>query len=242
MRFKKSVVATLAIAVSAIAMPAHADDRTGGYVAVEGGIAKSPTQKLTILPNPTVAKPDPTSNSIRVKTKTGYDIAFIGGYDFGPIRGELELTQKSNSVGRVDSTALLPTKFFTGTTPPTTAKGAFPNATGSIRTQAALVNLMADIPVGETVELFAGGGIGLSKVSARKLSVSKDANFLNDSDRGFAWQLLTGFRVPVGESIELGMKYKYLHTGGLEMDDTMKRLLGSSRSTHSAVANLTIRF
>lgn len=242
MKFTRISISAAALAGLALAGPAHADDRVGGYVGIEAGVSMAPTERYTILPNSTVPSPNPAANSVSIKSKTGLDIAFIGGYDFGPIRAEVELSRRSNKVGRIDSTAALPTRFNTPPALPTTATGAFTATTGSIRTRAAMFNLIGDLPVTDSFELFAGGGIGIADVRGRSVSVSPTATFLNDTDKGFAWQLMSGARVPLGENVEISVKYKYFHTAGVHQVDTMNRLLESSRSSHSVLGGVALRF
>lgn len=242
MKSTRISLATLAVAGLALAAPAQADDHVGGYVGIDVGASMAPTERYTIIPNSTVPSPNPAANSVAIKSKTGLDIAFIGGYDFGPIRAEVEISRRSNKVGRIDSTAPLPTKFNTPPAAPTTATGAFNATTGSIRTRAAMFNLIGDLPVTDSFELFAGGGIGIADVRGRSVSVSPTATFLNDTDKGFAWQLMSGVRVPLGEFAEISLKYKYFHTTGVHQVDTMNRLLESSRSSHSVLGGVALRF
>lgn len=236
MKFTRISISAAALAGLALAAPAHADDRVGGYVGVEAGVSMAPTENYTYVPGAT------TANKVSVKSKTGLDIAFIGGYDFGPIRAEVEVSRRSNKVGAISSTLPLPTRFNTPPAAPTTATGAFAATTGSIRTRAAMVNLIGDLPVTDSFELFAGGGIGVADVRARSVSVSPTATFLVDTDKGFAWQLMSGVRVPLGEFAEISLKYKYFQTTGVHQVDTMNRMLESSRSSHSVLGGVALRF
>lgn len=68
------------------------------------------------------------------------------------------------------------------------------------------------------------------------------ATFLNDTDSGFAWQVMSGVRVPLGEYAEIGLKYKYFQAAGVHQVDTMNRILGSNRSSHSVLGGIALRF
>jgi OmpA-OmpF porin, OOP family len=236
-KIKNILVTAAAFSALGIVAPAQADDGKGAYVGIEGGVSIAPKSKIDVA-----TTPKPTANGIIVKNKMGSDIALIGGYDFGPFRTEIELSQKSNSVGRVDTTVDVPTKFNTGTTPPTVAKGPFPNATGSTKAKSAMLNVIGDIGPSDGVNFFVGAGLGLAEVKASKYSVAKGVSFLNDKDSGFAWQLMTGVRVPLSESIEAGVKYKYFRTSGVDMVDTLKRKTSANYSSHGVLASLNFRF
>src|SRR4030095_7505797 len=100
-----------AVGVAAIAAPAHARDGSG-YVGVEAGVVFPRDSDANVLvdyttvnnpvitggPIPPGTPPGPTdaafSDVISLDAKTGYEIGFFGGYDFGMFRVEGEVDWK----------------------------------------------------------------------------------------------------------------------------------------------------
>src|SRR5437763_1569887 len=55
---------------------------------------------------------------------------------------------------------------------------------------------------------YAGAGFGRARVKE-----------LGDSDSAWAWQLLAGVYMPVSDNVDIGLKYRYFHTGRLNFND-----------------------
>src|SRR4051794_76998 len=96
---RKYLFATAAAATVAIAAPAAATADNSGYVGLEGGVLFPKSQSVTgTIDFTTTGTPGPVnfgpSRVATVKSKTGYDIDVIGGYDFGMFRVEGELGYK----------------------------------------------------------------------------------------------------------------------------------------------------
>src|SRR4051794_26268687 len=93
---RKTLLATAA--ALAIATPATAKDNSG-YVGIEGGVLFPKSQSVSgTIDFTTTGTPGPVdfgpSRVATVKSKTGYDLDFVGGYDFGMFRVEGELGYK----------------------------------------------------------------------------------------------------------------------------------------------------
>lgn len=235
----KSLAAVLAVLCTA--SPAFAGDRSGAYAGLEGGLAKTSTTKLDVNTTPAV------KDGIAVKHKEGYTIGAFLGYDFGPFRAEIEYIKSSNTVSRADTTVLVPTKFFaaipgTPVPAPTTAKGAFPDATGKTNSRAIMANMMVDVGPSDSLHGFLGAGIGGIQVRAKQYSVAAAADFLDDKDGGLAWQLFAGLRAPISSNIEAGIKYRYLRGSGLDMVDTLNRKVSTNYVSHGVLASVGVKF
>jgi opacity protein-like surface antigen len=182
------------------------------------------------------ATPDTTFNNVfNVKSKTGFDVDAIAGYDLGMFRVEGELGYKR---AKQDSLHLNP-DFVT----------AYEDATGVTLTDtdfdlnnhltvlSGMVNGLVDVDAGG-VRLYGGAGAGMAKVK-----------LLGDHDSGFAWQLIAGASVPVTSNLDLGVKYRYFRTGNLKFNedatltDAGVAFASSDHfSSHSLLASLIYNF
>ena len=231
----------LLLAVAGFSTEARADDDVGPYMAAEAGISFSGNQHLLVR-QPTAAvvgQPIPTAD---IRTETGLELAVQGGYDFGPVRAEVEYSWRRANIDSASSTALLPTRFNTPPAAPTTTRGSFPDATGRVRTRAVMANLLADLPLGERIELFGGGGVGHADVRVARFKVSTNATAIDDGDSGFAWQAIAGARFLLSDEMSLTLKYNYLHAGGIDLVDTLHDQIETVRHHHSLRAGVSFRF
>jgi opacity protein-like surface antigen len=194
-----------AAAAAAIATPAMGADNHG-YAGIEGGVLLPQKQTLQGTVNFTnTVNSDYLSTDIGTfRYKPGFDVDAIGGYDFGMFRLEGELGYKRTKLKSV------------------TYDGAFINAinNGSGQTYApatdfglsdhssiysAMANALLDLGGGSSgVGAYLGGGAGYASVHE-----------LGQSEGKFAWQLIAGAYVPVGDNVDLGLKYRYFRTGKL---------------------------
>jgi outer membrane protein OmpA-like peptidoglycan-associated protein len=66
--------------------------------------------------------------------------------------------------------------------------------------------------------------------------------FLDDSDSGFAWQLLAGVRAPLTDSIDVGLKYRFFNTSDLDMVDSLGRDTSAKWRSHSILGTIGFNF
>ena len=151
-----------------------------------------------------------------VPYKNGYDVAVLGGYDFGMFRLELELGQRAVGLRdlRPDETAdsLLETvnnELNRPSAPPDPGAPGFPalvasdfGLSGKMRVRSAMIDGLFDLPVTKRATLYAGGGYGRSF-----------ARTLGDSDSAWAWQYMIGARYKLSGHVELGIKHRYFNSG-----------------------------
>ncbi|MEO7635184.1 MAG: outer membrane beta-barrel protein [Sphingomicrobium sp.] len=190
-----------------IAVPAAARDNTG-YIGVEGGVLFPKSQSV----NATVDFTDALVTDIgdtRVasfKSKTGYDIDAIAGYDFGMFRLEGELGYKRAKLksGSLNSAFLTSLNLGSGTIF-TGDEIDFNNKTSVL---SGMINGLVDFGPDDGINGFVGAGVGRAKVKQ-----------FSDSDSAWAYQLLAGVRAPVSQNIDVGLKYRYFRTGKLNFND-----------------------
>ena len=232
-----------AVAAAAIATPAMARDGSG-YVGIEGGALFPKNQHV----NATVDFTDPlvtdisSTRAATIKNKTGYDVDLIGGYDFGMFRLEGELGYKRSSLKSANFNDTFITAFNTGAG--TTFTGDEFDLNGHTSVLSGMINGLVDFGGNGGVGAYAGGGFGRARVKE-----------LGDSDSAWAWQLLAGVYMPVSDNIDVGLKYRYFHTGNLDFNDSVTFAgvgagsggvaafdAGNHYSSHSLLASLVFNF
>ena len=175
----------LASAVLAVCVAAPATARDGSaYFGIEAGPMWANDAKLRVNLGPTVLGTD-------IKYKLGVDGDLIAGYDFGPVRAELEGGYKWAKHDKY-------VPLF-GTSPP---------AEGHSRVYSVMGNALIDLGKNETVNFYAGGGVGIAWVR-ETIKVSGISGSSPRGESGLAWQLIAGVRAPVFRHFDVGVKYRY---------------------------------
>lgn len=133
-------------------------------------------------------------NLLGVDVKTGFDVALVGGHDFGLIRVEGEIGHKRASLDevRVDQSVVSVSDL---------------NADGRARVTSGMLNLLLDFGEDQGLSGFVGGGAGIARVKMRgDFSgtgtggiVVSDLGF-SGSDRSLAWQGIAGVRTVLTET------------------------------------------
>lgn len=87
-----------------------------------------------------------------------------------------------------------------------------------------LANLWIDLPIGEVIRPYIGGGIGFGRVDvdvdAMITGGSTSYTLIDDADWGFAYQLGAGvaFDITPNMAIDVGYRYKRINNAELELD------------------------
>lgn len=219
----------LLAAVAMALIPSAAIARDGvPYAGIEGGAMKPEKLKLDYQLR-TLSVP----NGIIVDHKTGYDVDFVAGYDFGLVRAEGELGYKRATPTGV---SVAPAIQFNNTGPLAIE--------GKTRAISAMANVLLDFGKDDGLQVYGGGGLGVARVTLDHIISGPNVapgRAIYGSDRSFAWQLIAGMRVPVSYKIDLGLKYRYFRTQVDFRDATnptaIENLEGRFRS-HSVLASL----
>ncbi len=177
----------------------------GPYVGIEGGATFPQSSDLDVILNHGTITTD-YNDGYKVKYKTGYDIDAIAGYKLGFIRLEGEAGYKRAKVKSLGvSTPLITDVGTAAGTPVTAADFAVGNHIGITTLMA---NALLDGDFGRGFGGYVGGGAGHAW-----------ASFSGDKDNAWAYQGLAGLRYAVSPNVDVGMKYRYFHTGKLGFDD-----------------------
>jgi len=164
------------------------DSNLNYYVSVFGGVAFANSYGHTFAPGP---------SRYRAKHKTGFIVGGAVGVDgflMENLRTEVEL---SYFAFKPKSYVSIPPGFV----------GI--NPTGHLSSVNILANAWYDIDLNMGITPYLGGGAGIGFVS-NKLTVANGAGAqYGGSDVGFAFQLGTGFKYDITESIDLDVGYRF---------------------------------
>ena len=224
---------TAAAAAAFIATPAFAD---GPYVGIEGGV---------LFPNKTTVDADITVGSsnfnyhpaYRIESDTGFDVDLIGGYDLGMFRLEGELGYKEASIKRVTDVNTTLLADLSDALDETVTADDLQFDNGKTSVTSAMINALVDFG-GAGFGAYAGGGIGYADV---RTGESGDRN----GKGGLAWQLIAGAYVPVSQTMNIGLKYRYFQSDRLDFTNDFGDFSTSERArftSHSLLASLIFNF
>jgi opacity protein-like surface antigen len=177
----RTVLVLFVLALSFIAAPALA---AGPYAGGEAGATFLATSKLTF--------DDGTSED--VKSKVGFGLGLVGGYDFGTYRLEGEFAYRKNNNNEA------------------TDNGATTNLSGDYSSMALMVNGYYDFRTVSPVFVpYLGAGIGAARLTFKVPASGGDPAF-DSSSTVFAYQLAAGVGYVVSKEFTLDLGYKYFAT------------------------------
>ena len=223
----RKVTLGLALASTAIAVPASARDGQW-YVGLEGGVALAEDQEFEV---------NGVDDGYETETDLGYDVDAIVGYDFGMFRLEAEAAYKSfdqdelttNNVG-VPGFPGDTTFGFTGNT----------DINGQVSALSFMGNALLDFGDDDGIQGFVGAGAGIARVKAKGEFFGTE--LIDDSDSSFAWQALAGFRVPLTDNLDAGLKYRFFNVENLDYVDNFGNDSETKLRSHSALISLVYNF
>ncbi len=196
----RKLVIGMAMASTALTVPAHARE-DAWYVELNGGVAVVEDIDLDI---------NGVAGDLSVGHDEGFDFGGIVGYDFGGARLEAEVSYREADIEGITAGA----DGFPGGGPVRLARnGIFP-ANGDTSNLAFMINGLADFGPDDGLQAFVGGGVGVARTDVGATVNTALPDGFDDSDTGFAYQLLAGVRAPLTETIDVGLKYRMLHAAG----------------------------
>lgn len=166
------------------------------YAALRGGLNWTPDQNAS------------GSFSSRDDRDSGWAAGGAFGYDFKPIRLELEYLFRRNDLDGLDVRQDGGTSFALGLAPLSGEQAI--DSTG-INTSAFMVNAIWDVPVLEGVRPFFGAGLGLAVVDL-DYRLAGGQNLLESDEAQFAVQGLAGLSWPLTRALTAEVSYRYLIT------------------------------
>ncbi len=223
----RMIALSLGVAASAIAAPAAAHD--GLYFGADVG---------AVFANEYDSEVNGREDGVITESEKGWEGAALLGYDFGPIRTELEGSYKEFYAEQFSS-PLLGLPRGAGVAVPGVTSGF-----GEHRLTSVMLNALVDLGgEGDNIGFSIGAGAGhtwagfdLATTAAPK------AVYLDDEAHDWAWQALAQLRVPVNENVDIGLKYKYFNTSEMTVTDTLGRRTELDLTSHSALVSFIYNF
>lgn len=150
----------------------------------------------------------------------GREVGILGGYDFGWLRLELELSHKNSALRDLDlddnSTLFLNSinsALNRPSAPPDIGAPGLPalgiddfDLDGRMKVTSAMVNAQVDIGITKRLSLSFGYGGGRTRVSG-----------LGDSDGAWGFQRVANLRYAISPKVELGIKYRQFNSGIIKL-------------------------
>ncbi len=236
----RKFIVGVALGTTILAGPALARDQSW-YIGAEAGAILLQNQLFDIR---NAAGTTVTTDAIRSKYEIGYDVGGNIGYDFGPFRAEFEVAYKDNNLDAVTfEKPVPPIRLFSGS-PSSATNRLNPGADGNARVLSFMANGMVDFG-GKDMDVggFIGGGAGIARVQHSQLQVAKFGQaFINDSDTGFAWQVLAGIYKPISKHVDLGLKYRFFNVPKVNTFTTNGLETETKYRSHSLMLTLAYNF
>jgi opacity protein-like surface antigen len=82
-----------------------------------------------------------------------------------------------------------------------------------------LANLWIDVPVGDVIRPYIGGGVGIGRLDV-DVSTTGGGELIDDADWGFAYQLGAGIGFGITPNITVDVGYRFKAINNLELDAT----------------------
>ncbi len=222
----KKTALLLAGSAAIIAAPAQARDGQF-YAGIEGGVA------LEDQADADLAATDPQTNAVFADTDTGFDLGALVGYDFGALRLEAEAAYKSQGY---DTITVVNSDLIPGV-----PSGTVVSSDDNINIFTGMINALLEHGSDDGFQIYAGGGAGIGVVDG-PISLPGVGTLVDESSSDFAYQALAGFRFPVNDRIDLGLKYRYLVIDEFEVDTVNGTPFEFDYQVHSVLASVLYNF
>jgi OmpA-OmpF porin, OOP family len=216
------------LATSALSAPAFAKDKFW-YGSLQGGPSLFENQNHRLVTNGTVA----AGNAVTTNAKTGFNVAGELGYDFGLFRSGFELGYQRAGLGDVNNVLGIGAVG---------APGVNNVTSGNISALSFMLNGLFDFGDSDSWAGSVGGGVGIAQYKASKFATGVNPAFLNDSDTGFAWQVLAGVRKAISDNVDLNLGYKYFNIPKINTVAANGAALRTKLATHNLMLGFTYNF
>ena len=218
-------------AFASFAIPAighAAPPKPGPYVA--GFIGISVPQNADVTGIDTSLTP-PDIND-RAEFDPSINIGGSGGYDFGFVRLEGELSYKRAEFSRVRDQV-------TGDT--------FVRADGGIGVFAVMANGFVDLHNNSPVTPYIGGGIGFATlhrddITAIQSGAGRRLLYPSDDDTVFAYQAGAGLEIALNRRLSLDLGYRYFATDTATFDNDVFTTTNIKFESHNFAAGVRFKF
>ena len=113
------------------------------------------------------------------------------------------------------------------------------DADGIVASTSYLANVFYDLDFGARLTPYLGGGVGFANFSVDDVE-AVGAEFVDDKDQMFAYQLGAGLSYRIDERFSLGVGYRFFQTSDSTLEDASRNLFESEYAIHDVRLELRI--
>ncbi len=181
----------------------------------------------------TTLGPGATTFNDRVEFDPSINIGGTGGFDFGFLRVEGELSYKNGEMSKI-------TEQISGT--------RIDNVDGRLGALAMMFNAFLDLHNDTRVTPYFGGGVGfatlyLSDTFGTETTTGKRSRlYRSDDDSVFAYQAGAGLEIALTKMLSLDLGYRYFGTAKAKFDKNSSTTTELKLESHNASVGLRIKF
>ena len=167
-----------------------------------------------------------------VSFDTGINTGITGGYDFGIIRIEGEISYKHNELSSIKDN--------------NNSANSYRNVDGNVGVMATMFNAFVDLKNDSPITPYFGGGIGVATIylsetfatynGARKIIYDKD------DDTVFAYQIGTGVEIALRPRYSLDIGYRYFATDKASFKNSFYPTSGLKMESHNVAVGFRFKF
>jgi opacity protein-like surface antigen len=227
---KKKLVAfaafvTLSLPAICLAMPPHPGPYVSGFV----GVSVPTNTNVTS----TTFGPGATTFDDRVEFDPGINVGGSGGFDFGYLRMEGELSYKNGEMSKITEQ---------------TSSTRFANVDGRLGALAMMFNVFLDLHNDTRVTPYFGGGVGFATLhlsdtfGTDTTSGNRSRLYRSDDDTVFAYQAGAGLEIAFTQRFSLDLGYRYFGTTKAKFNNHSSTMTELNLESHNASVGFRIRF
>ena len=229
---KRNLIALIALVVVAIpAIGLAAPARPGGYVSGFLGVNATRDTNVTSTDFTTVT---PGVFEDRVEFDPGINIGGTGGYDFGMMRLEGELSYKHGEINAITDKS----DGF-----------RFRSVDGSLGALAVMFNGFFDLHNESPITPYFGGGIGFAALhlsdtfgTDTRVGVTRLLLYPEDDATVFAYQAGAGLEIALNRRLSLDIGYRYFGTAKAKFDTDFASTTELKFESHSGAVGIRVKF
>ena len=220
-----AAIVTLATPAVSLATPIHPGPYMSGFL----GVSVPQNTDVTT----TFFGPGGEVIRDRVEFDPGIDIGVTGGYDFGFVRLEGELSYKRGDIAIVNDQT-------NGT--------RFVNVDGNLGALAMMFNGFIDLHNATPVTPYFGGGIGFAALHLSDatgidpVTGTVQGLYSSDDTSVFAYQAGAGLEISLNRRVSLDLGYRYFATAKARFDKDIFTSTELKYESHNAVAGVRVKF
>ena len=220
---RKLMIITAALLLALPSIGAAAEPHSGAYVSGFVGVSVPGDSDVT---NDYAGNP-PTSDQDQIEFDPGIYIGGTGGYDFGYLRLEGEISYRNSEIDSITNSI----------------DGRYGNLDGNLGVSAFMANAFFDLHNDSRVTPYLGGGIGFAVLNLSDASgTDRNYNYWDlyneDDDTVFAYQVGAGIEIALNPRYSLDLGYRYFGTDTANFNDDIFQSSRMKFESH----NVTIGF